>query len=380
MWYEKLFLSPNYRVISVEKLSNSLRDQYDCLKSKGMYGLLYPNTEAGLLPKPVDASLAEFIRAKESGSYFGVSVSSYFVKAIRALVVDGALGIPNGKEFVTGISALEECGGLKEWQQDVHEDLYQHIHYARSLAAERTVEQLSKALYEKCYLKTLPDYSPDLMEMLQKYCNSLEAREIADGVGDAWKLVTTRNYHQSLDTAGHYKLYFCPDVADLESLLPHLVSLLHERPPVFFKWITSEEGLKRPEKCVAYFDNLQALSEFADALLSNTSDIKGHHLPFTCPLQSQGFLYWGVNPFHSCSLFYSLTPGSWRRFVCDRMATAFVLGHRDAMRAMDLDDYVIHYLYEVGINPLCWLPLEESEMGLATRGNIPSDRRRVARR
>lgn len=370
MWYEQLSLNSDYRILAFEQLNKGQRERYSGLRKRGMYGLLMPVVPGGMLPKPIDSALNHFIRARENGVRYGEPMSSSFLNAVRALIVEGALGVRSEGSFATGLSILNDFGGLKEWVGVMDATAEEQI--AAAIATNVTdVSTLSEMLYRSLpsQVESVKNRKEIIEAVQQKTTDTFSVifKQIESSPAPDWTIYTSRDDSESLDTAGAYKLYICPETEVLTEIISQISEVLASSGASFIKVVNAVSGLNRPDKIVAYFDYRHELAHCAMALNRCIGNFPGRALPFSCSLTPDGLLSWAVNPFPAVALFYSVSPGSWRKFVCDRIASAIVIGKRDSNRSLELPQYVSQYLHEIGISPDCWLPVEEAEMGLMIR-------------
>ena len=121
-----------------------------------------------------------------------------------------------------------------------------------------------------------------------------------------------------------FKLYVSPQPEALATAFPTLADVLARLEVRSFKVGRGVAGLLRPDKIVAYFDDMGHLLQTADALARGLADCPAQGVPFTAELAGDGLLSWGMDP--------PPTPGdppvSWRSWIAGRLAAAIVAVRR----------------------------------------------------
>ena len=107
-------------------------------------------------------------------------------------------------------------------------------------------------------------------------------------------------------------------------------------------------GLLRPDKMIAYFDDVARLRDVAAALTHALSGWPVHGVPFTTDLGGDGLVSWAVDPQGGA------TGESWRAWLTARLAAAV------AATAETPDDdrveRVLGTVRRLGIDPDTWQP------------------------
>jgi len=92
------------------------------------------------------------------------------------------------------------------------------------------------------------------------------------------------------------KLYVSPQPADLAEAFPAIADVFTEMSVRSFKVGRGIEGLLRPDKLVAYFDDRDALDRVAKALCRRLENCAAQPVPFTADAGGDGLLSWGTDP------------------------------------------------------------------------------------
>ena len=144
------------------------------------------------------------------------------------------------------------------------------------------------------------------------------------------------------------KLYVSPRPEALAGAFPRIVDELVRSEVRSFKVGRGIEGLLRPDKIVAYFEDRAHMEAVAAALDRALLGCPAQGVPFTTEAGGNGLLSSGVDP----------PPGntatSWRSWVTKRLAASLT-----AQRATPREDPVAAALADIrlaGVDPERWLP------------------------
>ena len=144
------------------------------------------------------------------------------------------------------------------------------------------------------------------------------------------------------------KLYVSPRPEALADAFPRIADELVRSDVRSFKVGRGIEGLLRPDKIVAYFEERAHMEAVAGALDRALRGCPAQGVPFTCEAGGNGLLSSGVDP----------PPGntatSWRSWVTKRLA-ASLTAHRGTPGG-DLVAAVLSDIRLAGVNPELWLP------------------------
>lgn len=113
------------------------------------------------------------------------------------------------------------------------------------------------------------------------------------------------------------KLYVSPQPAAMARVFPRAVDVLAGAGVRSFKVGRGIEGLLRPDKLVAYFDDRAHLDAVARDIVRRLGRVPVQGTPFTCDAGGDGLVSWGIDPPASDG------PASWRAWITTRMAEAF---------------------------------------------------------
>lgn len=126
--------------------------------------------------------------------------------------------------------------------------------------------------------------------------------------------------HEPAPTAGQAacKLYVSPQPAALAAAFPVISEVFAQMNVRSFKVGRGIEGLLRPDKLVAYFDDRDHLDRVAQALARRLAGCSAQPVPFTAEMGGDGLLSWASDPpLGSDGL-------SWRAWITRRLAEAMI--------------------------------------------------------
>lgn len=225
---------------------------------------------------------------------------------------------------------------------------------------------LARKLY--CY-NTIPLRAsyPDLMWDHQTIFQTLgEEQELREALADAWHPLGAAadsgqywlgwmNRDTSLGAispeARTYKLYISPQAEDHAAVLAAAICALAHFRVFSIKTVCYSRSVARPDKIVAYFDELPELMRASASVSAATEQYQSHGVPFTTPLAGPSMLSWGVDPPRSLKT-GSDNPMSWRAWITTRFAEKIVEG-RSKYEA-DAGQYALEQLRLLGLDAVTW--------------------------
>lgn len=147
-------------------------------------------------------------------------------------------------------------------------------------------------------------------------------------------------------TTSACKLYVSPRPHALAAAFPRIAEVFVRSEVRSFKVGRGVEGLLRPDKIMAYFDDRAHLAHVARALGRSLRGCPVQGVPFTADAGERGLLSWGVDPAAR------ETPTSWRTWITDRLAESLT-----GAREHDAEGRVATALADLraaGIDPDRW--------------------------
>lgn len=144
------------------------------------------------------------------------------------------------------------------------------------------------------------------------------------------------------------KLYVSPRPEALAYAFPRIAHEFVRSDVRSFKVGRGIEGLLRPDKIIAYFDDRADMEAAARALERALPRCPAQGVPFTTEIGGNGLLSWGVDP----------PPGSrstsWRAWVTKRLAAS--LTERRAVACEDSVEGALADMRVAGVDPVRWHP------------------------
>ncbi len=142
------------------------------------------------------------------------------------------------------------------------------------------------------------------------------------------------------------KLYVSPRPEALADGFPRIAMVFAESGVRSFKVGRGIEGLLRPDKIVAYFEDHAHRADVAEALIRALPGCPAQSVPFTAEAGGDGLLSSGVDPP------VGDTPTSWRAWVTEKLASVLT-----ASSAKNVDDRVsvaLEGIRAAGVDPCSW--------------------------
>ncbi len=144
------------------------------------------------------------------------------------------------------------------------------------------------------------------------------------------------------------KLYVSPRPEALVDSFPRIADVFMLSEVQSFKVGRGVEGLLRPDKIIAYFEDHAHMQDTADVLGRSLRGCPAQGVPFTAEVGGNGLLSCGVDPP------VGDVAASWRSWITKRLAGSLTtqrgLGHGDLVTVALAD------IRLAGVNPDLWLP------------------------
>jgi hypothetical protein len=148
------------------------------------------------------------------------------------------------------------------------------------------------------------------------------------------------------------KLYVSPRPEALSEAFPILVERFIRSEVRSFKVGRGIEGLLRPDKIIAYFDDRAHMEEVARALDHSLRRFPAQGVPFSAEAGTRGLLSTGVDPPIGDAA------ASWRSWVTKRLAISLTTN-----RVGEGNDPVAATLADIrlaGVDPERWMPTDDA--------------------
>ncbi len=145
------------------------------------------------------------------------------------------------------------------------------------------------------------------------------------------------------------KLYISPRPEALSDAFPKIARRLVHCEVRSFKVGRGIEGLLRPDKIVAYFDDRAHLEEVAKSLDKALRDCPVQGVPFTAQTGSTGLISAGVDPPAGAMA------ASWRSWVTQQLAASLIVTPDN--QGTDRAAAALANIRQAGADPVRWVPL-----------------------
>lgn len=184
------------------------------------------------------------------------------------------------------------------------------------------------------------------------------ARRLLEASFDASSLTGWYSFARTgapLQLTSACKLYVSPAPAALADAFPRIVEVFVGSPLRSFKVGRGIEGLLRPDKIIAYFDDRSELESVAAALARALHGCPAQGAPFTADVGGDGLLSTGMDPPLGGQAI------SWRSWVTKRLAASVIA--RRATSPGERVEAVLADLRADGVDPRTWLPTADAFQG-----------------
>lgn len=372
--------SPNHELVLFDHLDAQARDALaDLARDPGFYGIVRPRTgQPSAALRSVDRETALLLLTlREPGPLpFYARQADPSGEAVRRLVLDGVLEIRDGDGFVSGPDAAasplfaapgqERAGsgrlGRLSWDA---------IDYGAALDLDER-EALAMRLYTYNRLPLSVPHAVRFEDAATILATAVDDDRLREG---GWAVTTSSGGHwincsrQAVQGQGRrrgagdathqamYKLYVSPAVDGLAASVVDLLAALESHGGRQFKMAATGAGLLRPDKLVAYFDDLERLRAVADRLSGRLAGLPAQGVPFTAGIDADGLLSWGVDPPAAARPLSWMPQQSWRSWIASTVAGAIL----DAKRHPGLvspAQFVRERLVLDDVDPDRWAPAQ----------------------
>jgi len=293
-------------------------------------------------------------------------------REIVQLVMDGALEVEIGGEFLSGSSAVAWLGATHR-VHPVDGALARlserAVQYAQALETD-DVQDLAGRLYA---FNSLP-LSPKWLTLYPSAADVAELLEVQRGgrcsrlLGAAWQQAPSAQSEgawlmwQSRSAAAYgrrrhaaFKLYVSPPPDEMREVFRIVVDALDKTRPSAFKVGADLRGLLRPDKLVLYFGSIDELQGAANCLTGKLHRHDAHGVPFTSEIAGNGILSWGTDPVPDADV-APAEQESWRLWVAKRLACYLVAARREQTTDTEPWRFALARLQMDGVDTSTWTP------------------------
>lgn len=375
-------ISPLFRLKEWNELSHQEKELISELHDEmEVYGVFSPLTPALTFSTKVAYRELAFVylHLSHNGSlphYATILPEDSFGNAIAQLVLDQVLEIEWNGKFVRGANATEALFGKNMFDDNQVSDYLgllskQGIEYALHFD-NIDMRTIANRLYtyntQPCdsLVKTIFANESDTRDFVfsvsRKEPGSLLNNEwdlLSDPETDHWLGWTRQSFKNSPLIQKHcstYKLYISPVVRDMPGVMAIVLPVLSSSDAFHFKIGNGIQGLLRPDKMVAYFENKLSLLAVAEKLKDKLNGFTAQGVPFTAQVDDKGILSWGVDP-PTTEVLESVEGGSWRCKVTDLLALGIMQAKTEKLDQQQAINLISSRMMVAGINPFNWMPL-----------------------
>jgi hypothetical protein len=370
--------SPTHELVLFDRLDTHDREALaDLARDPGFYGIVRPRRgqPSGSL-RSVDRETALLLLTmRDPGPLPAYATQADPTgDAVRRLVLDGVLEVRHGEAFVSGPDAAD----TPLFTADTHDRpvagrlgrlSWDAIAYGAALDLDDR-DALAMRLYTYNRLPLSEAHAtrfPDAAAILATAVDDARLRDggwaVTTGSGGHWINCSRQGGHGRRHGGGPaehhamYKLYVSPLVDGWAIAVCDVLDALESAGGRQFKMAATAAGLLRPDKLVAYFDDLESLRAVADRLSARLAGQPAHGVPFTAPIDADGLLSWGVDPPASARPLSWMPQQSWRSWIASTVAGALLEVRRHA-GTVPPAEFVRARLVLDDVDPDRWAPTQ----------------------
>jgi hypothetical protein len=357
--------NPEFDLIPAERIEG--RERELCSASDRWYGILRPRQGSALAPRSCDPDTALlFVTLTQPAA-----VPSYMrgrlgdeetSRVIARLVLDDVLQVADGGRFVSGAAAgaVLHGGGSPGGTGRIAGLSLAALRYGEELmTAGVTGAALARRLYGYGRQPATSALAVRLAATQSRRNVTIADAQLLRGwipvqepsAGIYWHRWQRREVRAAAlpDLRGEYKLYVSPAPEAIEPAFTAVAELLRgTHGAIAFKLAAGWRGLARPDKLVAYFDDLDDLLAAATSLREPLEGTPAHGVPFTAAITRDGLLSWAIDP-----PVQGGASTSWRAWVADRLAEYLVRARAGPLEPWQ---FALDRLQLAGVDTDTWVP------------------------
>lgn len=345
-----------------------LRDDPQC------YGILRPRNDSRLTIKSVTSDTALLLLTLQSAAplpqYVVDALGEQCDSFIAKLVLDEILQVDVNGEMLCGPAAIDIVAGKSastDSERFIATLSRRALEYAEALDTV-SVPELSHSLY--CYNRF-----PASARWRRLLCDrgsvesylGINRGRLADMLDAGWIRLPERSAAgwiawQSNRLAPKlasqtFKLYVSPTCAAVGHVLGCVIEAASRFGASHWKIGSDVYGLLRSDKLILYFGCFTDLQEAAAHLKERLEGCPSQGVPFTGELEHRGLLSWGIDPPPEKNSVPWLERESWRRRICNRLASALLLAKRAPISRISPSRFAALRLRLEGIDTDTWTPM-----------------------
>jgi len=278
---------------------------------------------------------------------------------LQELVLDGIFEIEQAGAFTSGSGALPAChrdspGKPPSRVAHLSTEAIVHLSASEGLSANDAAVKLYMYNRVPCTAALQRRFADDedVLTFLtgktdvQKRLSKHWVRDVSQ---EAWLI-----WHRPGSASLGFKLFVSPMLDDFPETFQVAVDAFCRVKCSHFKVGRTAFGLVRPDKFVAYFENLEQVKEAAELIRASTSGIAAQGVPFTGAIDTDGLTSWGMDPPRFEQVMSWQEHLSWRQWVTERLAVYTLAGKESGVA--DVVDFALRRITLDGVNSETWTP------------------------
>src|SRR6202158_1869254 len=365
--------NPRYELVEFSRLPEALRVTLRPLtRDPEFFGVLRPRVDHNLPLKSVCRNTALLFLALGEAGPIPAYLREHSTDANRAvaeLVGDAVLEIEVKGTFICGgdASKVIYSSKLPISRNRLAVLSLEAVKYGEALHIDDT-RRLSARLY--CYNRRprSPSWSRRFQsdEQVMQHLGILASGRVAeclerhwtlDQTNDGWYAWRWARQRQGWMRDANYKLYLSPTPDATRTAFETFVEVMTDVEGPCFKVGKGLEGLLRPDKIVAYFQDYEEVAKAAERLQKSILDCPAQGVPFTAAVGTDGLISWGMDPPVDDFVLPWQRPESWRVWITTRLAEALVQSSCMPSRTVESWEYAMRRISLAGVDPATWVPL-----------------------
>ena len=363
-------VNPQYRLVARRRLPAAERRRLGVDATGPEYAAVLIPAVGGLPVKVVCATTASLLRSLARPASLPGAVRRRFAadpSALPRLVLDSVLELHVRRRFVTGAAAGRALG-LPPPECDASTRpgrlSVEALHYAQA-ANGASAAALADLLYQYNRAPVSPAWAARLAtpDDVARYLGLDRGRPTGQLIAAEWRALTPGGDASGWlcwrgrdgdERATRHKLYVSIDLRDLGEAFPIVVGVATDEGVPAFKIAADLYGLHRPDKLVLYAETRARLERLGTRLAGALRGARAQGAPFSCALDADGLLSWGVDPPPAPGSDES--PLSWRRWVAERLAAALCAARHAGSARLGVQpwQYALQRLQLDGVDTRRW--------------------------
>jgi hypothetical protein len=346
----RLRSNPRFRLMSFDECDE--REQLllqPLAEDSNFYGILAPPDTSPAPAKSMSRDAALLFMSLREPAYAPYLLTSLFgatvQERLQELILDGVFEIERGGAFTSGSAALPELS------HDVREKPNSRVAQLSNDAMVYVTEAEGLSPREAAVRLYMYNRVPCTPALQRKFASDDDLLAFLAG---KTALAKRLEKHWVREVSQEAWLVWHPTLDGLPQTFQVAVDAFCQVKCSHFKVGRSAFGLLRPDKFVAYFENLEQVKEAAELIRASTSGIRAQGVPFTGAIDTEGLTSWGMDPPKFEQVMAWQEHVSWRQWVTERLAV-YMLAAKES-GAENAVEFASRRIALDGVNPDTWTP------------------------